>query len=272
MKGNSSIETQESLGTYLKKERESRNLSLQEVAKNTKISEQILTAIEEDRYDRLPSPTYVKGFLSAYARSLGIDPNDVVLRYQNRGRARQAPLVDVPRVPDVPVEETSSPKAKDRRLLLWGGLGIVLVVFILLYFAFPLSPPSPAPPPPQPEAPVRPAPEERPPVIPPQPAETVPQKEGTSFSLQVKATEETWIRIGVNDRPDKEMILKPGENLSYSTSDEIRLLVGNAGGLDLTFNGKTLERFGKSGEVVTLKFTPRGAEVKPHPKPKPPSE
>ena len=72
----------ESLGKYLKAERELRNLSLEEAAKFTKIGKQFLRAIEEDKYDLLPPATYVKGFLTAYARYLGFDPNDVLLRYQ----------------------------------------------------------------------------------------------------------------------------------------------------------------------------------------------
>jgi cytoskeletal protein RodZ len=73
----------ESLGKYLKAERELRNLSLEETAKFTKIRKQFLKAIEEDRYELLPPAVYVKGFLTIYAKYLGLDPYDVVLRYQN---------------------------------------------------------------------------------------------------------------------------------------------------------------------------------------------
>jgi cytoskeletal protein RodZ len=76
------VDEMESLGKYLKAERELRNLSLEEVSKFTRIKEQYLNAIEEDRYDLLPSAIYVKGYLTAYARYLGLDPNDTVLRYQ----------------------------------------------------------------------------------------------------------------------------------------------------------------------------------------------
>ncbi len=173
-KRNPSVEPQESLGNYLKREREAKNLSLKEVTKNTKITEQVLAALEEDQYDLLPSATYVKGFLSAYARFLGIDPNDVVLRYQNRHEKRQVLR------PETPVEETVAPKAKNRRGL-WGVLGIILVCVILLYFALPLSPPPPAPPqPPPPEAPVQPVTEEKPAPVPPQPAGTVSQKKDST--------------------------------------------------------------------------------------------
>ena len=72
----------ESIGRYLRGERELRKFSLEEVSKFTRIKEQYLNAIEEDRYDLLPSAIYVKGYLAAYARYLGLDPNDTVLRYQ----------------------------------------------------------------------------------------------------------------------------------------------------------------------------------------------
>jgi NAD(P)H-hydrate repair Nnr-like enzyme with NAD(P)H-hydrate dehydratase domain len=67
------------------------------------------------------------------------------------------------------------------------------------------------------------------------------------------------------------MTLKPGESTSHRALKRIHLLVGNAGGLDIIFKGKSLEKFGKSGEVVNLIFTPQGVEAqrleKPRPKP-----
>jgi cytoskeleton protein RodZ len=68
----------ETSGKYLKAERELRNLSLEEIAKSTKIKEDFLKAIEEDRYEFLPPAIYVKGFLIIYARHLGLNPYDVV--------------------------------------------------------------------------------------------------------------------------------------------------------------------------------------------------
>ncbi len=72
----------ESVGKYLKAERESQNLSLQEVSESTKIREPLLRAIEEDQYELISSPVYVKGFLDAYARYLGLDSNEIILQYQ----------------------------------------------------------------------------------------------------------------------------------------------------------------------------------------------
>jgi cytoskeletal protein RodZ len=72
----------ESPGKYLRREREFRNLSIEEAAKLTKIRGHLLTAIEEDRYEMLPPGLYLRGFLVAYAKYLGLDPNDILLRYK----------------------------------------------------------------------------------------------------------------------------------------------------------------------------------------------
>ncbi len=71
----------ESPGKYLKTRRESQKLSLNKVAKETRIREVILRGIEEDKYEDLPY-LYVKSFLSAYAGCLGLDPNEVILLHQ----------------------------------------------------------------------------------------------------------------------------------------------------------------------------------------------
>ena len=67
----------ESPGKFLKKERDTRNISLEEISKFTKIKEHHLKAIEEDRYELLPPILYVKGYLNVYARYLGLDPKDI---------------------------------------------------------------------------------------------------------------------------------------------------------------------------------------------------
>src|SRR4030042_3690392 len=76
-----SPETIESPGKYLKTKRESQGISLREVAYATRIREAVLKSIEEDRYGDLPH-LYVKSFLSAYAKRLGLDPTDVIMLHQ----------------------------------------------------------------------------------------------------------------------------------------------------------------------------------------------
>jgi cytoskeletal protein RodZ len=251
------VEESESLGRYLKKERESKGVSLKEVSISTKVKEHLLKAIEEDQYTSLPSPPYIKGFLLSYAKYLGLDPHDVYLRYEDGLRRRQATRLEAPPAKKILWEK--------KYLWMIGGILVLGVGLLGSYLIF-LHPPQPA----IESVPVAPKAEEPPPPS-PQIAETPPAPEEQPFSLQLKAVEETWVRIQINGQPEHEMTLQPGETTSHQALKQIQLLVGNAGGLDILFNGKLLERFGKSGEVVDLTFTPKGLEKERHaiPKPKP---
>ena len=72
----------ESLGEYLKRERELRQISLEEVAEGTKIAIYRLRTMEADRWEKLPAEIFVKGFIKSYAEFIGLVPEDVILRYQ----------------------------------------------------------------------------------------------------------------------------------------------------------------------------------------------
>lgn len=315
----------ETLGSYLKHQRESKKISLREVAKSTRVRESILRAIEEDRHELLPPATYVKGFLSAYAKYLRLDDNDVLLRYERVLKGEPiAPLhVElakpkekvIPIEPPKPKQKIFSPPppkpkpkiptaqpAKPKKKIVWNTkqtwvvVGVIVASLILFYFFSPYSsrPPEPVPERPVPEKPaieeeptapappvaaVTSVPKEKPviegkeslaPSSPAASTTSVPEKK--PLSLQLKAVEETWVSLEVDSQSGRGMTLKPGEGISIQGSNRIRMILGNAGGLDLTLNGKMLEKFGKSGEVLTLTFTSNGVEVKRPEKPNPPKE
>src|SRR3989338_9778929 len=71
----------ESLGTHLKRERELRDISLNDVAEATKINPRYIEAIEADQFEVLPGKTFVIGFLKNYASYIGLDEDEVVTRY-----------------------------------------------------------------------------------------------------------------------------------------------------------------------------------------------
>lgn len=73
----------ESLGEYLKKERESKGISIEEIANISRVSIRFLRAIEKNDYKNLPSEVFIKGFLKAYARCLKLNPDDVISKYEN---------------------------------------------------------------------------------------------------------------------------------------------------------------------------------------------
>ena len=65
-------------GSLLKKERESKNISLDTVQEATKIPLDVLKAIEEGYTIRTLSLFYLKGFVKMYAQYLGVDPDKIL--------------------------------------------------------------------------------------------------------------------------------------------------------------------------------------------------
>ena len=289
----------ESLGSHLKRERESRNIPLKEVAKRIRVREQILRALEEDQYDLLPPHPYLKGFLFNYAKVVGLDPHEVILRYESAVRVKPTSPQEVPseKKPQKEAEKIPEKKAvlSPRQFWIIGGVAVVSVILSLL-FLLPRSKPPVEPVSPIPEVSIKPeAKIKLPPSVPPQasvtthvpetrPLETPSGSEPTAvpevapfpetkpLSLQLKAVEETWVRIQVDDQPAREMSFKPGDVTSHQAMTRIYLMIGNAGGLDVTLNGRGIEKFGKSGEVVTSTITLQGVETKPYEKTKPTEE
>jgi hypothetical protein len=68
-------------GAWLASVREKRALTLDEVSDISKVSVTYLRAIEEESFADLPEPVYVRGFLTAYSRTLGLDADAVVRSY-----------------------------------------------------------------------------------------------------------------------------------------------------------------------------------------------
>jgi len=72
------------VGTRLREARAQRGLSLEDVAMATKVPKASLANLEIGRYDLLPAPVFIRGFIRSYARAVGLDPNPVVRAYENR--------------------------------------------------------------------------------------------------------------------------------------------------------------------------------------------
>jgi len=80
------------IGAQLRRARESKGMSLEEVQQKTKIHAEYLKALENDQFDLLPSPFYVRAFLRTYAKCLELDPQSLLDRYErlNQGGAGPA--------------------------------------------------------------------------------------------------------------------------------------------------------------------------------------
>jgi cytoskeletal protein RodZ len=73
--------TKDTFGEHLKREREMRGVSLDEIAAATRIATRFLQAIEEEHWDQLPGGVFNRGFVRAVARYLGLDEESTVAEY-----------------------------------------------------------------------------------------------------------------------------------------------------------------------------------------------
>jgi cytoskeletal protein RodZ len=104
---------------------------LKEVADATRIREAVLRALEEDQYEDLPN-IYVKSFLSAYGKCLGLDPSDVMMLPQK--------YVEKPSSSKSQVSKNPSAFRRKRvnvRLLVM-SISVALLVALIAYASFKL--------------------------------------------------------------------------------------------------------------------------------------
>ena len=79
-------------GDYLKRERETRGVTLENISRETKVSVKALKALEANDFNALPPYPFVKGFIRSYSKCLGIDGDDAVLRYDAYLREKEADI------------------------------------------------------------------------------------------------------------------------------------------------------------------------------------
>lgn len=116
------------IGAALRACRLQEGLSIGDVAIAIRIRHRFLAAIEEGRYEDLPGPTYVVGFLRGYAEFLGLDGDEVIRRYHLEADAlKPSANLEFP----VPSEDSAVPKGG---ILLVGAM-VAAVAYGAWYFA-----------------------------------------------------------------------------------------------------------------------------------------
>ena len=116
-------------GEFLRKERELRGITLEEISKSTKVHTRFLEAIEQDDLSALPAKAFAKGFLRSYARLVGLDEEQIMANFEYCHHIMQ-PEADIDARPRPP-----SGLARHKALFLVVLLIIMgLIVMIVLYY------------------------------------------------------------------------------------------------------------------------------------------
>ena len=108
-------------GEHLKREREMRGVSLEEISAATRISTRFLEAIEADQWDQLPGGVFNRGFIRSIARFLGLDADSLVAEYVLGTKGQAAAPADAEPPAEIPRN--------------WRPLIVAIVTLVLLLIA-----------------------------------------------------------------------------------------------------------------------------------------
>lgn len=264
------------LGEKLRRAREAKGLSLEQAEEETKIIRSYLQALEDEEFERLPAPVYVKGFLRNYASYLGLDPQEILSLYS-------ASTVPTPTTPTMTMlDEPLVPSFQ----LPWRTLALTLLVVALAIVgwwgyrrysgeglfsrgwpfaratATPTAfPPTPTPLPPTATATPLPTPTYTPTATATSTPVPTPALAGLELSIEIVG-QRSWLLVQADDERVFMGILEPGAKYTWTARERIILRSGWAGAVQVTLNGQPLGLLGGPGEVVEKEWTAPGVPTR----------
>jgi transcriptional regulator with XRE-family HTH domain len=264
-----------SVGSILRKERESQGRAITEIAAELCLTQRYLRAIEEDDTAGVPGLFFYKNFARQYAAILHLDERLI----QPALDAIQAPE-DAPPSPSICVPNRLVQASNRRHIpdisMGWSifGLLVVLLGCSGIYAWWKRVPQGPSagavvqrtvpvamvrasasssaqPDGQQAAQPV---------------AQTaVPAGEASGVVLKLSATERTWLSISSDGKEIFAGFLQPSESKTLTGLGRATMKVGNAGGIEVRWNGKIVSPLGTRGQVLTIRITPEDFEIVPPP-------
>lgn len=273
----------EGIGPILKRVREEKNISLEEVAEATKIRVKYLQAIESEQFELLPGAVYAKGFVNTYIRYLHIgDWPEVVEIMQSTPSATASPIIR--EEPQTEADHHLSRSAERAKLedkpitskkYLILGISVVAILALLAVQAIynkqqPPDEDSVVIPPPTDQIADNDQPENQG-ETPNEnngdtPETNVPAEEpeevytGLNLQLQIidltpSTVDKCWTTVSADGKSVFTDTLNEGALKTITADKTIHIKVGNGGVCKLTLNGKDLGVMGEKGQVVEKTFT-----------------
>ncbi len=262
-----SVVDAESFGTWLRRQRQGRDIGLREISEQSKISIRYLQALEAGRFDVLPAPVFAKGFLRQYSRYVGLDSEEVVNAYLAAKRSSEE---------EESVEDSPPQRGRNARGRGWLIVVLLLVVAVAvaLFYAWneewwpfgaadatntaasrsaePLAPatetPVEAPAPAEPLGTTEPAAVgtdatevDEVPSPPPEPA--------APLVVDIDFTGECWIKARVDGRPSLSETRVQGETIQLLAEDRVELTLGDSSVVSVEVNGNPMALTGQPGAV-----------------------
>ena len=248
----------EPFGARLKREREKRGVTLDDISLSTKIGKRFLSALEEEHFDQLPGGIFSRGFVRAYARHLGIDEEQAIADYlsattpSSTEQTPQTPQNDLPVEVAHQLEDRESDRTARVPWALFAGFLLIAALSLALwgFYSKELRKRNPAANIQTENAPVS--------AVTRANQSQAPDAIPGAFTVVIKAREDSWVSITADGKQLMQEVLVAPAAKSVEARNEIVIKVGSVGALDFSFNGKQIPTQGDYEEVKTLTFDVNG--------------
>jgi cytoskeleton protein RodZ len=121
----------ESIGEFFRQVRETKGLTIDEVASKTRIRTDFVKALEDGNFAKLPDQVFARGFVRSYARSLGLDEDDAIHRFVQSAGAYYDKQVERERLKVRQAEEERKRQANRKAVAIAIGIAILTLIFLL---------------------------------------------------------------------------------------------------------------------------------------------
>ena len=121
----------ESIGEFFKQVRETKGLTIDEVASKTRIRTDFVKALEEGNFAKLPDQVFARGFVRSYARSLGLDEEDAIDRFAQSAGAYYDKQGERERLKVKQAEEERKRQSNRKAVAIAIGIAILTLIFLL---------------------------------------------------------------------------------------------------------------------------------------------
>ena len=121
----------ESVGEFFRHVRETKGLTIDEVASKTRIRADFLKALEEGNFAKLPDQVFAKGFVRTYARSLGLDEDDAMQRFNQSAGAFYDKQEERERLRHKQAEDERRRRSNRKVMVLAVGVALLVLVLVL---------------------------------------------------------------------------------------------------------------------------------------------
>ena len=249
----------------------SKSVSLEEVHAKIKIHPRVLQLLEENKFEKLPSPLFVKSFIKSYAEFLQVNPSDLLEAYEREGRVEPEQVLFIK---PAAAREKARTTAFDKKWLLLPLGAIALVLMAAgLFFALktagsvlwlhkPMSLRSRGETASRPRAVAG----SSQPTRSDEWIRSVGQgnfpglEKNASLKLKIKALDNVWLRVTCDGKVLFQSILKRGSSEVWTAAGSIEIWSGNSSNMVLSLNGFSLGSPGR-GVVKKLIVNHQGVKI-----------